>query len=178
MIAGLFLAIRCFFRALFGKPLPKEALVLGAESTSKDESKPVSDQPATDSFDPQSVGAVTLLSLLQKEGRLVDFLQESIDAYDDAQIGAAVRNIHEGCRKVLDEHCAVTPVLDGQEDSSVKIEPGFDPSRIRLIGNVTGQPPFEGLLRHHGWQVSQCTLPSGPTTADRRVVAAAEVELN
>src|SRR5262245_48893552 len=40
-----------------------------------------------------------VLAVLQRDGRLIDFLEEDIDAYPDAQIGAAVRDIHRGCRK-------------------------------------------------------------------------------
>ena len=79
------------FGALFGKPLPKEALRLGAG----DEAKASSGQSdretnATQAFE---AGAVHLLFLLQKEGRLIDFLQESIEGYDDAQVGS--RRAHD-----------------------------------------------------------------------------------
>jgi hypothetical protein len=122
-------------------------------------------------------GAVQLLSLLQREGRLLDFLQEEIDGYDDAQIGAAVRDIHRGCRRALSEYLPVEPVLPDAENARVRIDAGFDPSRIRLVGSVLGEPPWTGTLRHHGWRTAQVKLPPPAVAADPTVVAPAEVEL-
>jgi hypothetical protein len=122
-------------------------------------------------------GALALLGLLQREGRLIDFLQEAIDAYDDAQIGAAVRDIHRGCKKALTEHVALEPVMPGSEDERVTVPAGFDPGDVRLIGKVSGEPPFRGVLRHHGWRVTKVELPLLTDGVDRRVVAPAEVEV-
>jgi len=162
------LAFRCFFRVLAGKPLPEEALSQAAAPALLPAAKPAEDQ---------SSAAVQILALLQKEGRLLDFLQEDIGSYGDEQVGAAVRSIHQGCRQVLKEHVGLEPVLPGEEESRVTVEPGFDPSRIRLIGNVTGDPPFAGVLRHHGWRASSLQLPTVPANIDRLVIAPAEVEL-
>ena len=162
------LAFRCFFRILGGKPLPEAAL--GSDQA-----------PAALAAAKQAAlgqeHAVQMLGLLQKEGRLLDFLIEDIDGYSDDQVGAAVRTIHSECKRALQEHLVIEPVLDGTEDSNVTIEPGFDPSRVRLIGNVSGDPPFSGVLRHHGWRATNVSLPPLPTDGDRRVIAPAEVEL-
>jgi hypothetical protein len=123
-------------------------------------------------------GAVQLLAILQREGRLLDFLQEDIDGYADAQIGAAVRDIHRGCRKALAEHVPLEPVLRDAENATVRVDAGFDPSRIRLTGNVMGEPPYTGTLRHHGWRTAKITLPSPAGVTDPSVVAPAEVELS
>jgi hypothetical protein len=122
-------------------------------------------------------GALLVLGLLQREGRLIDFLNESIDAYSDADIGAAVRDIHKGCKKVMVENFGVEPILDGDENDDITVDPGFDPVRIRLTGNVAGQPPFKGTLRHHGWRASKIKLPTVAEGMDAAVVAPAEVEL-
>lgn len=169
---GLGLAIRCFFRVLGGKPLPED---LPQELLPKPRKERAA-LPAAPTLAEQAQ-AIQLLGLLQKEGRLLDFLQEEIGSYDDGQIGAAVRNIHRDCRKVLQDYVGIEPVLDGAEESQVTVEPGFDPSRIRLIGNVTGEPPFSGVLRHHGWRAAQLKLPRPPEGHDRTVIAPAEVEL-
>jgi len=108
----------------------------------------------------------------------VDFLNEGIDAYDDASIGAAVRDIHKGCKKVLVDHFAVEPVLAQSENEAVVVDKGFDPVRIRLVGNVVGDPPFKGVLRHHGWRAAKVTLPTLADGLDQTVVAPAEVELS
>lgn len=125
---------------------------------------------------PPEAAALQILSILQREGRLIDFLQEDLRAYDDAQVGAAVRNVHEGCRRALAEHVALEPVIDEPEGDSVTVEPGFDAHAIRLTGYVAGDPPFRGELRHRGWRVTRIDLPELMQTQDR-VVAAAEVEV-
>lgn len=118
-----------------------------------------------------------VFSLLQREGRLVDFLQEDIAAFSDAEVGAAARVVHEGCRKVVRQYLSLEPVLKQGEGDPVNVPTGFDAQRIRLTGNVAGQPPYNGTLRHHGWVATAVTLPDVPETLDPRVIAAAEVEL-
>jgi len=126
---------------------------------------------------PTTEAAVQLLALFQREGRLVDFLREDIQPYDDSQIGAAVREIHKACRQVLTEHLTLEPVLNGQEGDEVTIPEGFDPSAVRLTGNVSGEPPFRGSLRHAGWRAAQVKLPAQPAGQDPKIVAPAEVEI-
>jgi hypothetical protein len=118
-----------------------------------------------------------LLALLQRDGRLLDFLLEDISTYDDAQVGAAVRDIHRACRKVVDEHLTLERVLAGEEEQEVTVPGGFDPAAVRLTGNVTGQPPFRGVLRHAGWRVKAIKLAEPPAGQDEFVVAPAEVNL-
>lgn len=120
-----------------------------------------------------------ILSVLQRDGRLVDFLQEDIDGYGDAQIGAAVRDIHRGCRKALRDYLAIEPVLSGDEGLPVSLAADFDPATIRLTGNVGGKPPFRGVLKHHGWVVKSVQLPALPAARDSSsVLAPAEVEVS
>jgi len=119
-----------------------------------------------------------ILAVLQRDGRLVDFLQEDIDAYSDAQIGAAVRDIHRGCRKSLQEYLTIEPIMPGAEESSVQVPSDFDPAAIRLLGNVDGKPPFQGVLKHHGWRVRSVHLPLLPVARDdSSVLSPAEVEI-
>jgi hypothetical protein len=118
-----------------------------------------------------------LLALLQREGRLLDFLMEDVQAASDAQIGAAVREIHRNCRKALQEHLVLEPVMKEAEGAKVTVPVGFDPSAIRLTGNVTGKPPFAGTLQHHGWRVKELKLAAPPAGQDAFVVQPAEVEL-
>jgi hypothetical protein len=120
---------------------------------------------------------VQLLALLQTEARLVDFVLESIDAYTDEQVGAGVRAVHAGCRRVLRELVKVEPVLAAAEGERVTVPAGFDPATIRLVGHVSGQPPFAGTLQHHGWRVVSLSLPSAASVGATRVVAPAEVEV-
>ncbi|HEX9102959.1 MAG TPA: DUF2760 domain-containing protein [Polyangia bacterium] len=197
----LWLAFKCFFLILFARRLPADAALLLPAEALKGRALPPREAELVES--PPSIGgvpelestqpisaparkvaptdgngaAVQLLAILQREGRLLDFLQEDVDAYSDAQIGAAVRDIHRGCKKALAEHMPLEPVLREPENAQVRVDPGFDPSRIRLVGNVVGEPPFTGALRHHGWRIAKVTLPAPARGTDPTVVAPAEVEL-
>jgi hypothetical protein len=117
------------------------------------------------------------LALLQRDGRLVDFLLEDIQAYPDPQIGAAVRDIHRHCQAALKEHLVLEPVMNQTEGATVEVPAGFDPSAIRLTGNVTGQPPFRGVLQHHGWRVREIKLGPPSEGQDEMVLMPAEVEI-
>jgi len=178
-------AFRCFFSILFQAEIPRdiaEKLVHPAApvSPSSATAGPSSSRlkaieaPAPETLD----RAVQMLALLQRDGRLVDFLAEDISAYPDVQLGAAVRTIHETCRQVLEHYVKLEPIMDFEEDQPVTVQAGFDAAAIKLIGNVVGQPPVRGVLRHRGWRVQQLNLPPLPQDAGRMVVAPAEVELS
>jgi hypothetical protein len=127
---------------------------------------------------PKPSGApLRLLTLLQRDGRLIDFLLEDIQHADEATIGAGVKEIHRQCQEVLREHLVLEPILSQPEGADVVIPAGFDPSAIRLTGNVTGQPPFKGTLQHHGWRVREIKLAAVPEGHDEFVLAPAEVVL-
>ena len=121
------------------------------------------------------VGACRILSILQNKGRLIDFFQENITPYSDAQIGAAIRHIHQDCRNALHEHITLAPVMSEKEGEPVMVSKGFDPSEIRLTGQISGQPPFEGILQHSGWKVTRIDLPEKPKGQNPKVIAPAEV---
>lgn len=121
--------------------------------------------------------ALQLLGLLQREARFVDFVQEDVAAYSDAEIGAAARVVHAGCRKVLAEHVTLAPVRPEAEGSRITLEAGFDAAAVRLTGNVVGQPPFTGTLGHRGWRASALRLPQLTDAKAAAVLAQAEVEL-
>lgn len=133
--------------------------------------------PAAASSAPSPAPALRLLSLLQQEGRLVDFLKEDIDGYDDAQIGAAVRSIHAGCRKALSERIELERIFTAEDGTEVVVEAGFDPAAVRLTGNVSGTPPFRGTLQHAGWRAAKVSLPQSPGDVDATIIAPAEVEI-
>ena len=131
------------------------------------------ERPTSDTLD----RAVQMLALLQRDGRLIDFLAENISTYPDAQLGAAVRTIHDTCRQALDQYVKLEPILNSEEDQPVTVEAGFDPAAIKLIGNVAGVPPLRGLLRHKGWRVKELKMPPLPQASGRLVITPAEVEL-
>lgn len=121
--------------------------------------------------------ALQLLALLQRDARLIDFTQEDLSSYSDADIGGAARVVHEGCSKVLREHFKLVPVRTESEGSRLTLPAGFDARAIRLTGNVVGQAPFSGSLTHRGWRASEVRLPKLAEGHDARVLAQAEVEL-
>ena len=121
--------------------------------------------------------ALLLLGILQRDARLIDFAQEDLSAYADADIGAAARVVHEGCRKVLREHFMIEPVLFESEGSTIEVSPGFDASAIRLTGNVVGAAPFHGVVGHRGWRATDVHLPKVADGHNVHVLAPAEVEL-
>jgi len=123
-------------------------------------------------------GALVLLSLFQREGRLLDFLRESLDGHDDAAIGAAVRAIHRGCNKVLDDHVELGPVMPGEEEAPVTVPRGFKPGEVSLVGTTGRTPPFQGTLLHHGWRATKVRFPILGDGVDRRVLAPAEVRVS
>jgi hypothetical protein len=162
----IILAFVCFFRVLLGKPLPAGLRVEGLAAAPPPRELP---PPAA----PPRASAIALLALLQREGRLVDFLREEIADFSDERIGAAVRAVHRGCRRALEEHVGLEPVIDVPEGGPVRLEKGFDAAAIRLTGAVHGAPPFSGTLRHPGWRATRADLPGDAGD----VVAPAEVEL-
>ena len=147
--------------------------------------QPAADTQTAPAAEPQPVivrettpeAALQLLGLLQREARFVDFVQEDVAAYSDADIGAAARVVHEGCRKVLGEHFSIEPVRSESEGSRITLAEGFDAAAVRLTGKVVGKPPFTGSLGHRGWRVTDTRLPKLAEGHDASVIAQAEVEL-
>jgi hypothetical protein len=126
---------------------------------------------------PSTTSALQLLALLQREGRFVDFLQQDVASFSDAEIGAAARVVHDGCRKALHEHLTISPVRREPEGERVVLEDGFNASEVKLTGNVRGGAPYKGVLRHKGWRADRVTLPTPIQGHDPNVLAPAEVEL-
>ena len=172
------LALRTFFWIFFNKRFAQkiEPFFIGEPL---EEKIPIKEEPVKEVLvKKERSEAIQVIALLQREGRLVDFLKEPIDSYNDAQIGAAVRDIHRDCAAVLDRVFDLEPLLDKEEGGAVTILSGFDPEEYRLSGNVTGNPPYNGTLRHHGWRAKKVELPvwRGHDEA-ANVIAPAEVEL-
>ena len=170
LAARVRVACACFMRALTNAVFARqaEALLQAGAAPVKVAAPP-----------PERVHASGLfvLAMLQREGRLIDFLQEDMAAFADADIGAAARVVHAGCRKVLAQCLTLEPVLKDAEGAAITVPAGFDANRIRLTGNIAGQPPFRGALKHHGWATTAVRFPTSSDALDPRVLAPAEVEL-
>jgi len=177
-------AFRCFFALLLHGEIPDEVARELALTPADATPTKASDQPAaiptgaaetlaTESFD----RAVQVFTLLQRDGRLIDFLTEDVTPYPDAQLGAAVRSVHESLHQVLERYLELEPIIDSEEGQPVTVQRDFDPASIKLVGKVTGQLPLRGSLRHRGWRVKRLNLPPLPEGAGRSVIAPAEVEV-
>jgi hypothetical protein len=183
------LAFVSFWKLLFGGTLPADAakfLPAAKAAPAKELAAPkpegsgkvtIVDKPKVSAAQQHREGALAFLALLQREAQLVDFVRESIEGVDDAQLGAATRAVHRNAAKVIAQHITLEPVMPGEEDAVVSVPKGFDPAEIRLIGEAKGEPPYRGTLRHRGWRATEIKLPSLAEGVDRTVIAPAEVEL-
>src|SRR5438128_1070947 len=154
----LWLALICLFRIPFDRGFAAQVAQLRAPrpkpvpAASKERpTLPATPHAITAAQLSRTEQALHLLSLFQREGRFIDFLQEDLAGFNDAQIGAAPRTVHDGCRKSIQQSFTLEPIRREKEGSAVSIPGGFNPSQLRLTGNVMGNPPFNGILRHHGW---------------------------
>jgi hypothetical protein len=172
--ARLALAVKCFLRTLSSPETAQRiAPLLSDGPAAVPAPQPEPELPP----ERKHASGLYMLSLLQREGRLIDFLQEDVTSFSDADVGATARVVHAGCRKVITGCLALEPILKEAEGATIKLPAGFDAQRIRLTGNVAGQPPFRGALKHHGWVTTAVHLPSVSDALDPRVIAPAEVEL-
>jgi hypothetical protein len=177
-MARLGTAFRAFWRALRDRAFAEQARqLLEGHALPAPAGPPVVAPGAPPR--PARSEALNLLALLQREARLLDFLKEDIAGYSNDQIGAAVRDVHRDASAVVERVFSLRPVMSESEGSGVQVPAGADAARVRLVGNVTGQPPYRGALRHAGWEATKVELPhwSG-SDASARVVAPAEVELS
>ncbi|CAB3725104.1 DUF2760 domain-containing protein [Paraburkholderia rhynchosiae] len=179
------LAVSTFFRILGDGEFAADVLRVrnggaAAASTATQAATPApaaAPQPAPTLKEASPDAALQLLGLLQRDARFIDFVEEDIRRFSDADIGAAARIVHEGCRATLREHFSIRPVRDEAEGSRVTLPEGFDASAIRLTGNVVGKAPFSGSISHRGWQVDDVRLPKLAESHNAKVIAPAEVEL-
>jgi hypothetical protein len=170
------LAFRCFFNLLFqGALAPGTLTALGLSRPQKQSGaapKPAAAAPAAKTSD----GALQILGILQRDARLVDFLMEDIGGYQDDQIGAAVRELHDQCRDAVNRYVTLQPVIDGVEGTFAKA-PSTDPNVVKFVGNVPAKPPSGGTLRHKGWRAAKIDLPALGARQDASIIAPAEIEI-
>jgi hypothetical protein len=122
---------------------------------------------------------ISFLAMLQEKGRLVDFLMDNINPYNDAQVGTAARIVHAGCKSVLQEHFSIHPLRTEDEGSTVQVPAGYAADEYRLVGKIAGPAPFSGVLVHRGWKTDMVKLPQLLASAPGQLpaIAPAEVEL-
>jgi uncharacterized protein DUF2760 len=176
---SLILALIVAALAILGKPkaevIPEKVEVVPAPAPAP--VMPV--QPPAPVTNQAEAEIAAFVALFQEKGRFVDFLMEELTAYEDVEVGAAARVVHQGCRQVLQEHFKITPVSDAVEGTQVTIPTGYASDEYRLIGKLSGDPPFVGTLIHKGWKTESVKLPRLVSTLGKRLpaIAPAEVEL-
>jgi len=174
----LWLAVQFMGRRLLNRVRGEDGAALGGPPEVAVKGVRVSEtEPGVVQSSPQA--AVQMLSILQRQGRLIDFLHEDLGRYDDSQIGAAVRNIHQGCKEALNEYLKLEPIFEAEEDNEIAVPTGFDSRAVRLTGDLKGgDPPFRGILRHRGWRVTHVQLPRSTMNQEEDwILAPAEVEV-
>jgi hypothetical protein len=171
------LAFRCFFNLLFSGELSAETLTRLnlTRKTATPAAAPKAAAPAAPVVKTAD-GALQLLGILQRDSRLVDFLMEDISSYEDDQVGAAVRELHDQCRDAVARYVTLTPVVDGVEGTFTQA-PSKDPNVVKFVGNVPATPPAGGILRHKGWRASKVDLPALAGKQDAAIIAPAEIEV-
>jgi hypothetical protein len=184
----LVLAFRIFFKVLFDAAMAAriEPLLSSTPATPPVEPRPPepkapepkSSKPPASAKASSRSEALDLLAALQREARFVDFVKEDLAAYSDAQIAAAVRDVHRDCRSVVERVFAPVPVVEAAEGSELSVPTGNEAAAFKLVGQVVGQPPFRGKLCHHGWKATRSELPAWTGSAEAaRIIAPAEVEV-
>jgi hypothetical protein len=173
------LAFRAFFALLFSGRLPDNVIIelgLSVKPVPAPKAPAAPTTPAVPQVKPAD-GALQLLGMLQRDGRILDFFMEDIALYSDEQVGAAARDVHERTREILVRHFAPAPVIDAVEGTTAA-PPNGNAALVKYIGNVpaTGKPPA-GVLRHRGWRATAVSLPALASKQDLTILAPAEIEV-
>ncbi|EMI57844.1 DUF2760 domain-containing protein [Rhodopirellula sallentina] len=177
------LALRAFWKALFdsaaaermataldGEGQPRLETAEAPPSESSKKTQPIR------KLAPTQNPAITLLATLQRDARLVDLIQEDLDQYQDAQVGAAARPCLKQCRQSLDRILKIEKLVDAKENESITVPADASAARYRWIGESSGTEETTGKVVHPGWQAVSIELPqwSGDED-DAKVIAPAQV---
>lgn len=161
----LLLAIKAFFKAL-REPTKASLFLQELPPPNQDKEVEAADR-----------SHLRLLALLQQSGRLIDFLKEDVTGFTDTQIGSAVRKIHQDCGKCIEELVTIRPIMDENEGAVVHVAPGYDPAEMKIVGKVTGEPPFTGIVVHRGWKAHKKSLPKKIGLQANELLFPAEIEV-
>ncbi len=158
----LILAFKAFFKAL-KEPKKAQQFIDDIQELAQEEA--------------QDHSHLRLLNYLQQASRLIDFLKEDLQTFSDAQVGAAVRKIHQDCAQAIEELVTIRPLKDEQEGCLVQVPKGYNPAEIKVLGKVKGEPPFTGVLVHRGWKAQKRSLPKKTREQVLEIICPAEVEI-
>ena len=191
--ARLVLALKTLFKIVFQPGYAARVVALEAagsepQAPSKLPTVQTGDEPAraaseppqdsSDALEPEVTGALQLLRILQREGRFIDFIEQDIEGFPDADVGTAARVVHSGCRVALHAQMKLATISTTQEDQPASLRDAREvqSGRWKLTGNVSGTPPHRGVVRHCGWLVEECHLPKSVGHDDARILCPAELE--
>ena len=113
LFARIPLAISAFWRTVFEDEFA-QGIVRLQQGAGPVRPEPA-EKPAALLQETGPAAALQLLGLLQQDGRFIDFIEEDVAGFSDAEIGAAARVVHEGCRKAMREHFTLKPVRSEQD---------------------------------------------------------------
>ena len=175
------LAFRAFFAALSGGEVASRIQAalssepkLEKRSESAGKASPPSQPKKNQPKPPTRSDAITLLSTLQREARLLDLIQEPLDGFDDAQVGAAAREVLRDSRKTLERLFEIQPLSTEEEEAEMQVDEGTSPNRVRVLGGSAGK----GVITHRGWQATKCELPKWTGNSNEgNIIAPTEVEI-
>lgn len=175
------MALGVAFKAFFAALLNREAAErLGAALTAEVTAvpaipeKPVEKPAEKQVTAPVRSDALTLLGTLQREARLIDLIQEPLDEFEDAQVGAAAREVLRDSRKTLDRLLAIEAVSETEEGENIQISSSESPNRICVSGDASRS---SGTVTHRGWKATRCDLPKWTgNRKDAWILAPVQVE--
>ena len=123
----------------------------------------------------ESESVLVLLSLLQEEGRFIDFIMENISSFEDAHIGAVARVVHQGCRRVLNEYSSIQSICEEKEGDDVVFKNAVEMNKYRVNGEASDSYPCKAKLLHKGWKLVDLKLPE--LIGIKRNISTPEVEI-
>lgn len=177
-------ALTLFFKILFNRETAEKAqAVLLLPAASESPTAATKAEPPKPAAPPQpaaqrGVDALVLLAALQREARFLDLFQEDLSSFADAQIGAAVRDVHRDTKATLERIFGIERLRAEEEGASITVPADFNPLELRLIGSVGATPPETARLVHAGWRATKCELPTWNGQAEAaKILAPAEAEV-
>ena len=123
--------------------------------------------------------ALSLLAVLQRDAHLLDFLKKPTVGFSDAEIGATARLVHREAGAVIERIFGIEPITKQVEGATVEVPTGYDPARLRIVGDFRGDAgPWRGILTHPGWKAVRADVPAWTSQGDAAsVLAPVEVEI-
>lgn len=186
------LAFQAFFAVLFRKDAAEAvrmalnkggtARVASSDSSAPSAStaikEPNTAKPPIATSSSSRSDALTLLSTLQREARLLDLLYEPLESIDDAQVGAAARQVIKETQKALNRMFTIEPLASASEGETIDIPKPASPIRYKLVGRAA-DGASRAVVVHRGWKADRSQVPQWTgSKEDSLVLAPIEIEVD